>query len=231
VSAAVAKLEETPMPGRLEPPTRQLFERISEQLPLAQRALLRNLWLTGPIVKRRLEANPTTNAMLRTTTAVTIFQAGTKDNVMATTARAVVNFRILPGDSIAAVVAHVRRAIADDRIETKIVGRFSAEPSGVSSADSDGFRILERTIRSVAPDVIVAPYLVVVVTDARHYTGLSDQVFRFLPIRLAASDIGRMHGIDERIAIGEYEGAIRIYRQLVLNVAGQRSKLGIPGAP
>jgi carboxypeptidase PM20D1 len=110
--------------------------------------------------------------------------------------------------------------IGDSRVQVKPVGRFSAEPSAVSSTDSDCYRALERTIGSIAPDVIVAPYLVVVVTDSRHYRGLSRNVFRFLPLRLTSRDLERMHGTDERIGIREYEGAIRIYRQLVLQAAG-----------
>jgi carboxypeptidase PM20D1 len=155
--------------------------------------------------------------MVRTTTAATIFQAGTKDNLLPSHARAVVNFRILPGDSVEAVLEHVRRVVDDDRVEIQTVGRFSAEPSAVSSTDSDAFRTLERTITSVAPGAITAPYLVVVVTDARHYAGMSRNVFRFLPIQLTARDLARMHGSDERIGVGEYEAAIRTYRQLVID--------------
>jgi carboxypeptidase PM20D1 len=105
-------------------------------------------------------------------------------------------------------------------VEVKTMGRFSAEPSAVSSTDSESFRTLERTIRSAVPDAIVAPYLVVVVTDARYYSGLSRNVFRFLPLRLTSRDLERMHGIDERIGIREYEAAIRLYRQLILEAAG-----------
>jgi carboxypeptidase PM20D1 len=180
-----------------------------------------NLWLTTPLVLRTLEESPTTNAMVRTTTAPTIFQAGTKDNVLPSLATAVINFRILPRDTVASVLEHVKFAIDDSRVEVKTVGRFSAEPSAVSSTDSESFRTLERTIRSVVPDAIVAPYLVVVVTDARYYSGLSRNVFRFLPLRLTQRDLERMHGIDERIGIREYETAIRTYRQLVVETAGR----------
>jgi carboxypeptidase PM20D1 len=166
---------------------------------------------------RRLQLSATTNAMVRTTAAATIFQGGAKDNLLPSHARAVVNFRILPGDSVEAVLEHVRRVVDDDRVEIKIAGRFSAEPSAVSSTDSEAFQTLERTIASVAPDAIVAPYLVVVATDARHYAGMSRQVFRFLPIRLTARDLGRMHGSDERIGVSEYEAAIGTYRQLVID--------------
>jgi carboxypeptidase PM20D1 len=208
------------MPGRLEGPTSQLFDRMAPELAFAQRAVFANLWLTRPLVMQKLTGNPTTNAMVRTTTAATIFQAGTKDNVLPSYARAVVNFRILPGDSVGSVVEHVRRVIGDIRVDIRVVGRFSAEPSAVSSTGSTSFRKLERTIRSVAPDALVAPYLVIVVTDARYYTDLSSNVFRFLPLRLTSEDLARMHGADERIAVENYHRAIRMYRQLVMNVAG-----------
>jgi carboxypeptidase PM20D1 len=224
VSAAVARLEETPMPARLERPTRELFTRIGPSLPLAQRAVFANLWVTRPLVMRRLAHSPATNAMVRTTAAPTIFQAGTKDNLLPGYARAVVNFRILPGDSVAAVVAHVRRTIDDDRVDVKTVGRFSAEPSAVSPTDSESFRTLEWSIRSVTPDAIVAPYLVVVATDARHYSDLSRNVFRFLPLRFTSRDLERMHGVDERIGVGEYATAIRTYRQIVIEAGGGRTK-------
>lgn len=220
VSAAVARLEQSPMPARLVEPTRTLFDRTRDQFPILQRFVFGNLWLTQRLVVRSLEERPATNAMVRTTTAVTIFQAGTKDNVLPRSARAVVNFRILPGDSIAGVIEHVKRAIDDDRVNVKIAGRFSAEPSPISPADSESFRTLERTIRRIAPDAIVAPYLVVVVTDARHYGNLSRNVFRFLPLRLTSADLQRVHGTDERIGIREYEMAIRTYRQLMIDAAG-----------
>jgi carboxypeptidase PM20D1 len=62
--------------------------------------------------------------------------------------------------------------------------------------------------------------LVVVVTDARYYTDVSRNVCRFLPLHLKPRDLERMHGIDERIGIREYEDAIRTYRQLVIEAAG-----------
>ena len=219
LSAAIARLEESQMPARLHGPTRQLFDRIGPLFPLPQRAVFANLWLTRPLVMRKLDDSATTNAMVRTTTAATIFQAGTKDNVLASSARAVINFRILPGDSIEGVAAHVRRVIDDRRITVSRVGAFFAEPSPISSASSESFRMLESAIRSVAPGTIVAPYLVVVVTDARHYGEVTSNVFRFMPIQLTSQDLARIHGTNERISVRGYERAIRIYRQLILNAS------------
>jgi carboxypeptidase PM20D1 len=222
VSAAVARLEQNPMPARLEGPTRQMFDQVGPQFPPVQRALFANLWLTRAAVVRRLAKNPATNAMVRTTTAPTIFQAGSKDNVLPSYARALINFRILPGDSVTSVVEHVRRVVDHDRVEIKQSGRFFAEPSPVSRTDSNAFRTLERTIRSIVPNAIVAPYLVVVVTDARYYADISENIFRFLPLRLTSRDLERMHGIDERVGVPEYEMAIRTYRQLLVDATASQ---------
>jgi len=215
LSAAIARLDRHPMPARLVTPTRQLFERIGPQLSLARRAAFANVWLTWPIVLRRLEINPAANAMVRTTMAPTIFQAGTKDNVLPSGARAVVNFRILPGDSVAEVLEHVRRVIDDERVEISKTGRFYAEPSAVSDIESASFRNLERAIRSTIPDAVVAPCQVVVVTDSRHFAELTANIFRFLPLPLRPGDLERIHGTNERVALHDYEGAIRMYRQLL----------------
>jgi carboxypeptidase PM20D1 len=158
--------------------------------------------------------------MVRTTTAPTLVQGGTKDNVLPSEARAVVNFRIHPGDSTASVLEHVRDVVDDARVDIRAVGRFSAEPSAVSPTQSESFRMLQRTIRSVRRDAVVAPYLVVVATDSRHFAALSENVFRFLPLRLTPADLDRMHGTNERIPVRDYEDMIRSYRQLILNAAG-----------
>ena len=219
LGTAITRLEENQMPARLEGATRQLFDRIAPEFPGFQRTLFANLWLTKPLILNKLEENPTTNAMVRTTTAVTIFQAGTKENVLASSARAVVNFRILPGDSVQGVLQHVRETVADPRVTVQLAKTFTAEPSRVTRTDSDAFKTIERTIATLSPAMIVAPYLVVVVTDARFYAPLTENVFRFLPVRMRQPDLARVHGTNERLAIRDYEWAIRFYHHLIANAA------------
>lgn len=215
LSAAIARLEAEQMSARLESPTRQLFERITPELGFGGRFVFSNLWLTERLVVSQLERAPATNAMVRTTTAPTLFHAGTKDNVLPTLASASLNFRTLPGDSVASVFEHVRSVVDDPRIEIRQSGRFTAEPSEISSTRSAPFRTIERTIQRTMPGTMVAPFQVVVVTDARHFAPLSRDVYRFLPLRLGPSDTSRMHGANERIGVREYETAIRFYRALL----------------
>jgi carboxypeptidase PM20D1 len=214
VSAAVARLESGQMPVRLDGAALQMFRNIGPGLPLVQRAVFANLWLTRPLVVRQLQGTPSSNAMVRTTTAATIFEGGSRANVLPAHARAVLNFRILPGDSVAGVLAHVRRIVDDGSIDIRLAEE-AWEPSGISPTDAAGFRLIERTIHQLIPEAIVSPYLVLGATDARHFSGLSDNVYRFLPIRMEPADLERMHGTNERVGVRDYERAILFYILLV----------------
>src|SRR5215207_3196528 len=107
--------------------------------------------------------------MLRTTTALTIMQARNKHNVMPGHVAATVNFRVLPGDSLASVEAHVHKAVANDAIKVAQY-KGNSEPSPVSSVDGPGYAAIQRTIREVFPEGVVAPGLMVAATDSRHFT-------------------------------------------------------------
>ena len=60
---------------------------------------LSNLWLFKPLLLREFAKSGPTEATVRTTTALTIFNAGDKDNVLPGHAEATVNFRLIPGDT------------------------------------------------------------------------------------------------------------------------------------
>jgi carboxypeptidase PM20D1 len=152
--------------------------------------------------------------MLRTTTAMTILNAGNKENVLPGQAEAVVNFRILPGDTAASVQAHVQRVVADSGITVQPLG-VAFEPSKLSSSQTDAFRTIERSVREVFPDSLVAPGLMLAASDARHFDAITEHSYRFMPIRFKSQDLARVHGTDERIAVEELADMVRFYHRLL----------------
>jgi carboxypeptidase PM20D1 len=56
-------------------------------------------------------------------------------------------------------------------------------------------------------------------SDARHFDGISDASFRFMPIRFNNEDLKRPHGTDERIALANLAELIRFYHRLVQQAA------------
>lgn len=216
LSSAIDRLERQPIPTRLSPPTAQMFEFLAPEIAWPQKAILANLWLFSPLVQRQLAQSPLTNTIVRTTQAATVFRAGISENVLADRARAVINFRILPGDSVASVLDHVRRVVADPQVKITPL-KTQAEPSAVSRTDVPGFTLIQSSLKQVAPQALVAPALLVATTDSRHYAGLSPNIYRFLPIRLKPDDAQRYHGVDERISVEDYERCIKFYAQLIKN--------------
>jgi len=217
LSTAIHKLERNQLPLRMDVPARQLFGALAPEMTFAMRMVFANLWLFGGLVKRQLAASPATNAMVRTTTAPTMLEAGVKDNILPTKARAVVNFRLLSGDSVASAIEHVRQTVDDPRVEIKPLKGFGGEPSFVSDTESPSFSVLEHTIRQVFPTAIVAPGLVVGATDSRHYADLTNSIYRFSPMWVRPEDLDRVHGTNERISIEDYAQAVRFYMQLIRN--------------
>src|SRR3989454_12751404 len=93
-----------------------MFDYLGPEMSFGPRLVIANRWLLGGLLAQTFGATPQGNAMVRTTTAPTVLQAGVKENVLPSTARALVNFRILPGDSVASVADHVRRVVHDAAI-------------------------------------------------------------------------------------------------------------------
>ena len=218
MSAALARLEATPMPGGIQGIAAQMFGTLAPEMSGLNRVMLSNLWLTGPLVQGQLEKSPSSNAMLRTTTALTIVRAGNKDNVLPGRAEAAVNFRILPGATIDSVEKHLKSALGNDAIQVK---RYpgNSEPSPVSPTDSTGYRAIEQSVRQTFPDAVVAPGLMTAATDSRHFSLVSDAVYRFSPFRVKAEDLARFHGTNERLSIANYGEMIQFYQQLLRNTA------------
>jgi carboxypeptidase PM20D1 len=219
LSAALARLEDNRLPMRTRGAVEEMLETVAPEMSGFNRVVLANLWLFRPLLLREFEKAGPTEASVRTTAALTIFNAGNQDNVLPGNAQATVNFRLLPGDTQATVTDHVRASIHDERISiTPFSG--NTDPPPVTAVASPSYTTLNRTIREIFPDVIVAPGLMVATTDSRHYAAITDNIFRFSPVRATSEDLKRFHGTNERLSVDNYGDMIRFYRRLMENAAG-----------
>ncbi len=219
VSRAIIRIEDNPFPANMVYASRFL-EYVGPKMPFGKKVIFANLWLFSSLVERILSRSPEMNAGIRTTTAVTMFSGSSKENVLAIKATAIVNFRVMPGESIAYVVDRVKRIVDDPRVQVRPeVEGFSCEASSVSDINSKSYKMLRNTILQVAADkeLIVSPYLVLGATDSRYFTGMSDNVYRFAFSKLGHDDLKRIHGTNERISVDNYLQLITFYCQLIRN--------------
>jgi carboxypeptidase PM20D1 len=216
LSAALVRLEEDQAPAELTEVTRAMLTTIAPEMSGVTRVLMSNLWLFGPLVRRELEKSAGSNAMLRTTTAPTVVRAGEKENVLPGRAQALVNYRMLPGDTASAVIERTRRAAGPHVRVEPLPGATEASP--ISPLTSAGYRAIERSIREVFPGTVVAPGLMIAGTDAKHMLALGDNVYRFTPVRARPQDLARFHGTNERVSVANYAEMIRFFYSLIENL-------------
>nr|WP_315848267.1 M20 family peptidase [uncultured Rhodoferax sp.] len=218
MSAALKRIDDEQLPGGIRGVADEMFATVAPEMSGFSRVALSNLWLFGPIVQKQLESGAGTNAVMRTTTALTIVNAGNKDNVLPGQAEATVNFRLLPGDTKDMVVERTRALVADatktDKFELFALPG-GAEASKVTPTDSAQYALINRTIREVFPGTLVAPGLMIGGSDSIHFGEISDHIFKFSPVRAGPQDLPRFHGTNERIAISNYVELIRFYHRLL----------------
>ncbi|HTP03358.1 MAG TPA: M20/M25/M40 family metallo-hydrolase [Anaerolineales bacterium] len=214
LAKALARLEAHPMPIHVRR-MRSLYLGIGKAAPIYLQVAFSNVWLFGAILKRWLEASPEMNGSTRTTTALTIVRGGLEDNTVPPDASATVNFRLLPGDTIADVLWHAKKVINDDRVKaTPIEGKFN-EALPVSSSKNAAYRGLSRAIQQVFGAYPVAPFTMLGGTDCMHFVPVCDNIYRFTSLEMDESFRGLEHGIDERIPITGMAKMVKFYAQLM----------------
>ncbi len=219
LATALDQLQKAPFKESLGGTMGEMLRYLGPEMPIGQKIAVANQWLLEPILIKSFGASNSGAASTHTTIAPTILKAGVKDNVLPIDATAIVNFRILPGESVQGVVKHVKRAIDNPEIEVRTLGEFDTEPSPVSSPEAEAFKTLSRTIKSCYPNVLVTPYLVLGATDSQYYRALSPNIYRFTPYQLDEEDLKRSHGTNERIRTDTYKEMIRFYITLLRNAS------------
>lgn len=216
IGRAVAAIEKRPFPARIIKPVEELLRTLAPYTKGVARLALQNPALWSPVVKRSLQANHTSNALVRTTQAVTMLQGSPKENVLPDRSTAVINCRILPGETIEDVLTHFRKITQGLGVEVGFfLGPNGSDPLPVSSTSSEGYHLLSRAIGTVFPDVVVSPSIVLATTDSRYFHRVSDNIYRFVPVVLDRKLLDTIHGIDERISVEGLQRASRVYGELL----------------
>lgn len=220
LNRALNRIVDNQMKARISEPVNDFIRYVGPEMPFYAKAIFANKWLFRGIILKIYEGGNNSNALVRTTTAPTIFHAGIKDNVVPTKAEAVINFRILPGETSADVINHIKEVMDDDRIKITELDDLR-QPAPVSPVDALGFDIIHRTIRQVYPEALVAPTMMIAASDGRKYLGVSRNIYNFAPIIVTSEDLARTHGLNERNKIEYYLRGIGFYYQLIRNCNNQ----------
>lgn len=218
LARAIVRIDTSPMAPRLPDTTVELMQRLSPHLPLPLRPVMSRADRIRPVLTRvLLAAGAEAAAMARTTFAVTTLEGSPALNVIASSATAGVNIRVMPGDTVDEAVAHLRTVIDDDHVEIRVVERGEASPV---SPVSEAFDLVASTVAELFPDAVPAPYLMMGATDSRHFTAICDHVYRFAPFEMTKAQRQAVHSYDEHLGVDAFLAGIEWYRRLVERLPG-----------
>ncbi len=215
LNKALYRLNDKPMPNRISPPLQGFVNHVGPELPFLQKMAFANTWLFKPLIFSVYRQTASGAALIHTTQVPTIFQSGVKDNVIPQRAKAVVNYRLLPGDEPDEIISRALKIIDDTLVKVRVLNDLSIPASPVSDYRSEEFKKLSGIIRVIDSNVIVSPYLVIGATDGRFFYNISDKVYRFSPIPFYEEDLPRIHGINERISVEAFKKSVNFYATLM----------------
>ena len=213
LARALDRIESNPFKPKLVEPMRSALALMAGEMPQPERFLFNNLWLFDGLIARQMAKETLTQPMVRTTTAITMFNAGVKENVIPQRAEAKVNFRLLPGDTIEMLIAEITEIVDDPAV--RISNDRWANRPGVADVNGDGFSVISAATAEVYPDALAIPSLLQATTDTRHYVDLAQDQYRFHGNSIDAAQARSVHGTNEYISEHSFNKAIAVARGMI----------------
>jgi len=221
LAAAVAKIGNYSAPAHFTSIVRRYFEGLA---PLEDDEI--GKWMRSMDTADRGEhaqrvisdTSPLWNSMLRDTIAPTVLTAGVANNVIPAEARANLNVRLLPGDSIAAVVNDLNKLVNDPQVKLEVQPSAGlAAPS--SSLESELYKVISKVVPQEFGGAPGLPFQSTWLTDSAQLRLHQVQALGLVPFPLTQDDLKRMHGDDERIPLAAFDKGVDVLSKIVTEFA------------
>jgi acetylornithine deacetylase/succinyl-diaminopimelate desuccinylase-like protein len=224
LAAAVAKIGSYSAPVHLTTIVRRYFEQLAALEDDDIGKWMRSLETSdrGEHAQRVIsEANPLWNSMMRDSISPTMLSAGVRNNVIPAEARANLNIRLLPGNTIDKLLADLTKLVNDPQI------RFDVQPDAglaapPSSLESDFYALISRVAEREFAGVPVLPFQSTGATDSAQLRLRNVQAYGLEPFPMTDQDFSRMHGDDERLPAASFAKGIDFLVKVVAEFAATR---------
>ena len=216
LAKAIAAIENHQFKQTIVPPVAEMFDTLGRHAGFGMRMIFANLWCFRPLLFALAKSRGgELQAMLQTTCAFTKMEGGAAWNVIPPKVSAGANMRLL-NHTPEQVVRELQNVIQDKQVKVEVV--LGTAPSPYSRSDGKGWDTLKEAILQTWPDIIIAPYLLRAATDSRHYSRISDRVYRFTPLFMSHETRKTIHGHNERISMESLLEIIAFYIRLIQKI-------------
>lgn len=219
LSKKVQNLENHQFKAKILPFVYNLFTQIGKRTSYAGRVVFCNLWLLKPILLKVMTLIPPAASLVRTTTGVTMASGSPAANVLPQKASVTVNFRIMPGQSIADVKKHIEKYMGGENVDIEFIK--GKEPSLVSPTNTRAFETMARLAVNIDEKNIVAPYLVMGGTDAYNYENVCENIYRFAPFTVDTALLLTTHSTNERIPVSQLNQGVTFFKRYIRIMTGE----------
>jgi len=221
LAAAVAKIGNYSAPVHITSIVRRYFEGMAAISDDEIAKWMRSLETSdrGEHAQRVLsETNPQWGAMLRDTISPTMLNAGVRPNVIPGEARAILNIRLLPGDTIDVLLGELGKLVNDPlvRLEVQPNAGLAAPPS---SLESEFYTAITKVAGQEFAGAPVLPYQSPWATDSSQLRLHNVQAYGLWPFPITEEDLKRMHGDDERLSIASFNKGVDLLARIVSEFA------------
>jgi acetylornithine deacetylase/succinyl-diaminopimelate desuccinylase-like protein len=168
--------------------------------------------LVEALAQNSMLDNPHMAAMLKNTISLNLLHAGNKVNVIPSSAEADLDIRLLPGTDPDTVIADIKAHLADEDIKVESAG---ASRASESSMDTEDFSIIKRVHLEHFPDALAVASLLFGASDSRFFREKGIACYGVCPMLIGLEDLGKIHGIDERISEENMIKGTEVYIDIV----------------
>lgn len=160
------------------------------------------------------DANPMWSSMMRDSIAPTMLMAGVRNNVIPSEARANLNIRLLPGNTIDTLILDLTKLVNDPQIKFEIQpdAGLAAPPS---SLESDLYATISKVSSQEFSNAPVLPFQSTGATDSSQLRLHNVQAYGYRPFALSEEDQRRTHGDDERLPLAAFAKGVDVLARIV----------------
>ena len=203
-----------PFRKKLIPEVMEMFRRMAPAMGFPLNVLLKNIWLTKPLVMAVMPlVSPFGEALTETTCCFTMMHGSEAANVIPKEPYLIANLRTSVHQNCEESLALLKKYGKKYGLEFEVLLQRDASP--VSNIHSEEYAFIESCIHKHFPDVGIAPYLIMGGTDCRHFHALTETALRFAPIRCTQKQNHACHAVDENITLASLAEGVCFYKMLL----------------
>ncbi len=208
--------KKNPFDAQFTPVVEEMFRRMAPNMNFGMKLLFSNMNVFKPLLVTLLPSvSSAAGAMLRTTLAFTMAKGADGANVLPQEASIVGNMRFIHHQPVKESIECISKIASKYNIETEVL--YSDDPCPIVDYKSEEFKLVEKTINEIYPNIGVCPYVMTGGTDAKYYAKVSDNCIRIAPLYIDKQQYGSIHGLNENIYQGTLPMGVDFYKTIIRN--------------